>query len=152
MRVFATALALIAIVAVPVAPLACVTRCESFLMHQHSACTERAHASMGPHVHHLSHVHFVNQDEPSAVAAQHGDRAAYAGTLGCSAAGCAGLGIAALATRRAGPPTKLGISLSLSLAAVANPGSTSISSHNTFINDGPGSEGPAPGIPAPLRV
>ena len=145
-RFLTAVLALIAIVAAPIAPIACVTRCQFSLRHQHSDCTEGAHA----HTHH--HVRAVNQETQSDVAAHYRNQSAYGANSVCPPAGCANLGIPVWATRAATVPIKLVIPLSLSPAAVANAGRTSISSRNTVSRVGPGPEGSAPSISAPLRI
>ena len=62
--------ALLATLATPFASMPCMTRCALFLMHQHSVCHDRAHESMGPHIHHMNHLHMMSEETETVLESQ----------------------------------------------------------------------------------
>ena len=67
MRIPTAVVALLAILATPFASMPCMARCALFLMHQPFVCHDKAHQSMGPHIHHMNHVHMVSEERETVV-------------------------------------------------------------------------------------
>lgn len=150
MRGVTAALALIAVVAGPIAPMACAAGCELALKHP-SICHQKEHAHFGPHVHHMGHLRMIHQQEDQSVAAPQPDPTSHMVPLGCTTAGCGSLAITALATRPRGLLTRAGIPLLLLVPVTSSPKAI-ISSRTWLICDNPDSESLVVGISAPLRV
>ena len=86
-RVSTALLALLSIVATPLASMVCMTRCGLFLMHQHPVCHDKSHAYTGSHTHRMNHVHMVNRTEP--VLAAHDEQSRHlVASSGCLSGSC----------------------------------------------------------------
>ena len=148
-RVPTALLVLFSIVGTPLASMGCMARCDFSLMHQHSLCREKAHDYMGPHVHHMNHVHMLNQDTEPALSALHEQSRHLAASWDCPNGSCATISIALTrkATVRASDP-KASSYVRAVIVSDSPPVSSQIFSNITdpISDTSPGS------ISAPLRI
>src|ERR1700746_1524838 len=118
---------LLSLVAVPLTLTACVVWCESFATHQQPACREKAHAYLGPHVHHMHHVHMVDEEAEVDSTAHHEQPKHLVTSLGCSSGSCARMS-EAVPSRIVARSSKIGVFSSLATVTVC---SVPIISHPT---------------------
>lgn len=99
--------ALLATLATPFASMPCMTRCGLFLMLQHSVCHDKAHQSMGPHVHPVNHVHMMSEETETVLETEKEQFSRMlSAPVGCPTKACASVA-AAVPARRAVHSSKL---------------------------------------------
>ena len=87
-RIAIAFIALLSVLSTPIASAICTDCCKRPLEHQVTACHDKAQAHLGPHVHHVNHVHMVAQDSDAGVVVQQGDHQFQNRRLDCQRAGC----------------------------------------------------------------
>ena len=82
--------ALIVVFSVLSAPASAVCNecCNRSVEHRLPLCHDQAHTQLGPHVHHMNHVHMVTQDSNANVVIQHCDHQLQDSHLSCYSAAC----------------------------------------------------------------
>ena len=85
----ATALiVLFSVLSAPVASAVCSECCNRSVKHRLPLCPDKAHAHLGPHLHHMNHVHMVTQDSDANVVVQHCEHQLQDSHLSCHNAAC----------------------------------------------------------------
>lgn len=148
-RITTALLVLLSFVVTPLTSMACMHRCQLFLMHQHPVCHEKAHESMPPHVHHTNHVHVVNQANEPVLAARHEQSRNLMTSWGCPAPTCASIA-PAVSSRTVLRSSKLEVASYLRAATVCD--SPPIFSQNPSHNVAAMSATGPHSISAPLRI
>ena len=87
-RIATAFIALLSVLSTPIASAICTGCCQRSLEHQVTACHDKAHAHLGPHVHHMNHVHMVAQDSDAGVVVQQSDHQFQDRGLRCQRAAC----------------------------------------------------------------
>lgn len=88
-RVSTAVAVLLSFLAAPLTSAACMARCGSFLVHQHPPGHEKTYAYVGPHVHHMSHVHVVNPEEEPSVGSRQEQPKHITAPMACPNGTCA---------------------------------------------------------------
>jgi len=150
-RISTALLAMLSLLATPLVSIACTARCELFLMHQHPLCHEKAHEYMGPHVHHMNHVHMVSEErEPVVVSRIEQFSKVLAAPPCCPTSACARLAPAVSRRTTAVRSSKLEASSFTPAAAVR--GSPPTCSRNSLKNVVATSDTLPCSTSAPLRI
>ena len=87
-RIATAFIALLSVLSTPIASAICTDCCQRLLEHHVTACHDKAHIHLGPHVHHMNHVHMVAQDSDGSVVVQQSDHQFQDRRLGCQRAAC----------------------------------------------------------------
>lgn len=88
MRVTTALVLLFSLLSAPIASAVCRDCCDPSVEHQIPLCHDKAHAHLGPHMHHMNHVHMVSQDSDASVMVQQCDHQIQSRRLSCHSAPC----------------------------------------------------------------
>jgi hypothetical protein len=88
MRAATVLMVLLSMVSAPFASAVCRDCCDRSVEHQLPRCHDKAHAHLGPHVHHMNHVRMVGDDSDSTIAIQRCDHQFRDGRLSCHTRAC----------------------------------------------------------------
>lgn len=88
MRAATVLIVLFSILSAPVASAVCSDCCGRFVEHRLPVCHDKAHAHLGPHAHHMNHMHMVTQDSDAYVVLQQCAYQLQDGRLRCHHATC----------------------------------------------------------------
>ncbi len=88
MRAATTLIALLSFLSAPIASAPCSDCCQRPLEHQLASCHHKAHAHLGPHVHHMNHVRMVTRASDGDAVVQPYTRQFQNRRLSCHSAPC----------------------------------------------------------------
>ena len=88
MRVTTALIALLSVLSAPTVSALCKNCCQRPLEHQLAVCHNQAHASLGPHMHHMNHVHMVTQESDANAVVQRCQHQLQDGRVSCQTAAC----------------------------------------------------------------
>ena len=87
-RIATAFIALLSVLSTPIASAICTDCCQHLLEHQVTACHDKAHTHLGPHVHPMNHLHMGAQDAGASVVVQQSDHQFQNRRLDCQRAAC----------------------------------------------------------------
>lgn len=88
MRAATALIALLSTLSPALASAVCTDCCNRSVEHQLPLCHDKTHAHLGPHVHHMNHVHMVTQDSHTSAVIQECVHPLPDGRLSCLSAAC----------------------------------------------------------------
>ena len=88
LRVATALIVLFSLASAPLATAVCMGCCNQSVEHRLSLCPDKAHAQLGPHVHHMNNVHMVTQESEASIVTQECDRQLPEGRLRCHTSAC----------------------------------------------------------------
>lgn len=107
-RIATALVALLSIVAAPTASAVCSACCTRPISRQLTICHDKAHARLGPHMHHMDHVHVVAPDSDPSAVVRECDHQLLGSRLTCEGTHCASAAPAHTAFAASPPhPTQL---------------------------------------------
>jgi hypothetical protein len=88
MRAATVLIVMFSMLSAPLASAVCRDCCNRSVEHQLPICHDKAHAHLGPHVHHMNHVHMVTDDSDARSVTQDCDHQFHDSRLSCHTAAC----------------------------------------------------------------
>jgi hypothetical protein len=92
MRAATALIAFFSVLSAPLASAVCTDCCNRSVEHQLPLCHDKAHTQLGPHVHHMNHVHMVTQDSDASAVIQQCAHRLLESRLSCQGSTCVSAG------------------------------------------------------------
>ena len=88
MRAATALIALLSVLPGPIVSAICTECCQHSAEHQVTICQDKAHAPLGPHLHHMNHVHMITQGSDASVVVQQCEHQLQDGHRSCQSTRC----------------------------------------------------------------
>lgn len=125
-RIATALITLLSVLSTPVASAMCSECCQRPVEHKVTLCHDHTHAQLGPHVHHLNHVHMIAQESDAKAAVQRCKHELQSHRQSCQSAACLSakpvqVSAAPVATDQLEPPSHLIVTAICASLTISNP-------------------------------